>query len=772
MRKFLFLIPFFVFGMSAAAELTDLSGPWMVCEIDVSGNKNIAKKTVIKNSQAKKGLFYYMGYIGEDKREIMNTGNFDSVEVDIEDYGGTKKDKESGERFACHKITFQVEEKHIFDKIEYDGRKHLSKHAITEAMTLKIKDPYNEVKLQGDMDRIAAKYAEKGYINAEVTYQTSFDDAQKTAKVKLIIKEGERARVKEVIIDGADEIAVKKLLKKTANRPGKVYKPQRMGEDFQRMTLYGRNKGYWEYEVARPEVDYAGETNTDIVIKYGVKEGPKADFGQTIFEGNTIFTDEELKKQLYYRPSKLYNQNDFAASVRAIQEMYGNKGYLMAQITPVREMGDHGDLQITLDIEENQVFYVGHVDVSGYEHTKRNVLAREIVLKPGDRFDYSKVNRSIGKLVNLGFINNAVPEISPSVYADTVDVDFNVMEGSAGNIMGGIAMSSLDGLYGQASISHLNLFGTGQRLSVSSMFGENILDYTLSWSTPWVFDRPTSLSLDAFNTRRYRPYRHETRAYTERRIGGRVGVGPRFEEDKYHLGFYYSLQNNEIYDVNPQWQNEIGAGDMLISTLGASFAIDTRDNIWDPTEGWRNSIALDLSGGPLQGDLNDWTISLRSAYNKTLLNIGGNYPIVFVFSNRFSSTKPYGSTKELPVFERYFIGGADTVRGYENTGQIGPETGAEMYFVSNAEIRLPLAREGRRNIAQLAMFLDAGNSWNNFGDLDFSFGPEQNQFKAGVGFGLRFTQGLPIRIDWGYGLNHKDGENRTKFYFNMGASMF
>ena len=194
--------------------------------------------------------------------------------------------------------------------------------------------------------------------------------------------------------------------------------------------------------------------------------------------------------------------------------------------------------------------------------------------------------------------------------------------------------------------------------------------------------------------------------------------------------------------------------------------------MWDPTSGWRNSIGLALAGGPIGGDLDLWYLNARSIFNYTVLNVGGNYPIVFVLSNKIGSVRAYGRTNFVPAFEKFYLGGADTIRGYERAGEIGPKYGGDMYYVMNAELRFPLAREGRRNMAQFAFFFDLGNSWNHFDDLDFSLGPDVNQFKAGVGVGLRFTTpSLPIRIDWGYGLNHAAGQDRSHFYFNISNMM-
>ena len=383
--------------------------------------------------------------------------------------------------------------------------------------------------------------------------------------------------------------------------------------------------------------------------------------------------------------------------------------------------------------------------------------------------------------MNLGFINDVQIDLQPTADPQKVDLGFNVVEGRPGMFTAGLAMSSMDGLYGELSINHMNLFGRAQRLSLRTMFGKEILDYTVSWSTPWIYDKPTSLGVDLFNTRRYRSFSDENQAYTEKRIGGRVKVGPRFNDDIYQLSFGYSFENIDIYDIDAQFQppaanpgdkNYLEKGKTNLSTLSADFAVDTRDNMWDPTQGWRNSLGLALAGGPIGGDLDLWYLNARSIFNYTVLNVGGNYPIVFVLSNKFGSVQAYGRTTEVPPYEKFFLGGADTIRGYERAGEIGPEFGGDMYYVLNAELRFPIAREGRRNMAQFAFFFDMGNSWNKFSELDFSLGPDRNQFKAGVGVGLRFTTpSLPIRIDWGYGLNHAANQDRSHFYFNISNMM-
>ena len=778
------LAAFFSFSYARAEESAqpemDPNGPWMICGIEVDGLKNIRKKTVTKAASAKKGVLYDRYQVSEDIQDVSALGNFDSVEVDISPMPGQRKEKDGGnELYPCHRITYIVTEKPIFDRLTYTGRKHLGKGAITQAMTLKIKDPFNEAKLQADLERIKAKYAEKGYVNADVQYRLTKDDSLGVVYVELIINEGDRVRVGSVTLNGADELPADKILKKASNRPGKVFKPQNLQRDYVKMILYGRNKGYSDFMLTAPNVDI-NEEKTEVTISYDVTEGEKVDFGSVSFEGNNVFTPQELQKQVFFREGHLYNQKDFDDTITAIQNEYANKGYLQARVTPVKDIRD-GKLNLTFDISEGHIFYIDHIDVTGYTNTKKYVFTRELSIKPGDLYDNEKIRRSQTKILNLGFINDVQVDLQPTADPQKVDLGFNIVEGRPGMFTAGLAMSSMDGLYGELSINHMNLFGRAQRLSLRTLFGKEILDYTVSWSTPWIYDKPTSLGVDLFNTRRYRSFADDNQAYTEKRIGGRVKIGPRFNDDIYQLSFGYSFEHIDIYDVeerfrpplsNPGDPSYLEEGTTNMSTVSADFAVDTRDNIWDPTRGWRNSIGLALAGGPIGADLDLWYLNARSIFNYTVLNPGGNYPIVFVLSNKFGSVQAYGRTKEVPPFEKFFLGGADTIRGYERAGEIGPEYGGDMYYVMNAELRFPLAREGRRNMAQFAFFFDMGNSWNHFDDLDFSLGPNPNQFKAGVGVGLRFTTpSLPIRIDWGYGLNHGPNEDRSHFYFNISNMM-
>lgn len=754
-------------------------GPWLICELKTEGLVNINKKTVLKNISAKTNTFYALTSIQEDKNNLITLGNFENVEIDISPLSKqakNKADKKDKELYPCHSLTVILEEKPILEKFYYEGRKKLSKSAIQKVMMSKVKDPFSEAKLLADMDKIKAAYAENGFLNAQVSYTFEIDKEKNIVFVTLKIDEGQRTRVKEVNVEGLNKIPLKKFVKKLKNRPGKIYKVQNMPVDNYNATNFARNKGYYEFKIEN-YVPVFSDDNSEVTLNYTVQEGAKAYFGETTINGNTVLTEKEIDKSIYYVKGKLYNQQQFDGTVRALQEQYANKGYLRAEVVPQKNLDEaNNTLNINFQVQENNIVYVDHIDITGEGDTPKYIFAREVPFKEGSIFNYSKVQRGQNKLMNLGFLNDAQIDITPTNDINKVDVGYNIVEGRPGMFTAGVAMSSLDGLYGDISISHMNLFHRAQHLTARAMFGSRVLDYTVSWYTPWVFDKPVGFGIDAFDTRRYRPYMDTYSAYTEKRKGFRLNIGPRFNDDIYGLNFSYSLEGIKIYDIDSQYsdqeENGLIEGKSTQSTFGVTLARDTRDSIFDATEGSKNSINFELTGGPFMGNVDLYKINLKSAYNFTLLNIGKDYPIVLMIGQRAGSVKAYGRTNIVPAYERIFLGGADTVRGYETTGQIGPATGGEVYYIGNVELKFPIAREGRRTLAQLAAFFDIGNSWKNLNDVHFKTGSDVGDFKMGVGVGLRIvTPSLPIRLDWGYGLNHKSGEKRGYIYFSM-ANLF
>ena len=765
-------------GMSAdaapeAPEAGAAKGPWEVGAVQVKGNINVKSKVIAKTGKAKVGKLYYQDSVNSDITAILGLGSIETVSVDIGDISGkpvSAKFRDVAASSDAVTITYIVSEKFMIKEVKITGAKELSKGTVKDEMSLKEKDFFDDLKIREDLNKITDKYKEKGFIDARDDYEVRYDTAAHTAYLTVSVVEGKKSRIAEVTLEGAKSFPSKKLVKKMKNRPKKIYAPQEMDNDFKEIEAYYKDNGYGEYELKSSSVTF-NEDKSLVFVKAVLSEGPRQRFGVTLFSGNLVYPSKDLLDLLEYRRGTLFNQEKFDDSLKALQDKYADKGYLKALIKPEKSPNSgSGELDITFNITENNPIYVGNIDVEGNKATKTYVLRREIVQKEGTVFSSSKIRRSQEKLFNLGFLDDVGIAINPTPEPDKVDLVFDVTEGKPGMLTAGAGISSRDGLVGTLSLQHLNLLGRAYKTSLSWNFGKRVQDYTLSWSTPWIGNHPTTLGLDIFNTRHYMPYETTLSAYTQKRTGAKVTLGPRFEDDKYNLTTSYSLEKVRISDVstNPDYTKILLEGTSVTSSIYVEFARDTRDNIWDPTRGSKASIGVDLTGGPLMGDVNFYKPNLTYTYNLKLFSID-DYPFVFAVSNKAGYGAGFGKTPQLPVYERYFLGGADTIRGYNNNGQVGPLNGGNVYDILNLEFHFPLAREKKRTIVQWGFFLDVGNSWNHFDNVSMRTGSGVNDLKIGAGFGIRFTTpAFPIRLDWGYGFNHKSGEQLSDIYFTLG----
>lgn len=743
--------------------------PWVIGDIKASGLKNVKFSVVRGQVKARKGDLYDRPDLDRDIQSLLGLGQFERVGAEI-----SLLDKPVPEHFAKAAgasrqalLTFTVKEKPVIKKFLFEGNKKLSKGYLLDQMTLKSRDPFDRFKLEEDRVKLAAKYREKGFLDAELATEVRVDTETLKAEVVYKIAEGPKSRILLVEIGGVTAFKPKKLLKLMTNRRKKVYVEKELAADLEKIEAHYKNHGYLDVRLSTPIVAMSPD-KTKISIGLGVLEGRSYRFGETTFSGNLVVVSSALYKTLDYRPGRIFNQEKFDFTVRSIQELYADTGRLHMRVTPVKTHNPVTDrMDVRFDLVEGHVSYVAHVDVEGNKATKTYVLAREVVIKRGDPFSASRVRKSREKILNLGFIDEVEFDLQPAG-DDKVDLTFDVQEGKPGVLTAGAAYSSIDGLIGTLSLQHLNLFGRAQRASVQWSFGRRVQDYSVSWTTPWVGGKPVSLGVDAFNTRRVSPFDTSLSAYVERRTGGTVRVGPRFSEDKYHLNFSYSLSRISIQNIEEQFRGTLTEGTSILSSFGTELARDTRDSIWDPARGTRHSIGASLAGGPFQGDIHLFKPFYANQAHYTLFTVE-DWPFVLSFYNRGGYATQFNKTKQVPVQDRYFIGGQDSLRGYSPSGEAGFRQGGKFYDVANLEFGFPLARERRKTIVKLVFFGDIGGSWDRVKDISGRVGSGERDLKTDVGFGLRFvTPAFPIRLDYGYGLNHRTGERLYQINFGLG----
>ncbi|MDE2142331.1 MAG: outer membrane protein assembly factor BamA [Elusimicrobia bacterium] len=747
--------------------------PWVLGDIKAVGLKNVKMSTIRGQIKARKGDLYDRPDLDRDVQALLGLGQFERVGAEL-----TLMDKPVPDNFRKVAgtdrqvvLTFTIKEKPVIRTLTFEGQKKLSRGTLADEISAKKSDPYDRFKLDEDVNKIVSKYREKGFLDVAASVEVKIDTAASKADVTFKIAEGPKSLISLVEISGVKAFKPKKLLGLMKNARKKVFFEKDLPEDLKKIETEYRNNGYLDVVVSSPLVTLSPD-KTRISIAIGVNEGRPYRFGKSSFAGYIVFKSSEMARTVEYKRGKIFSQEKYESTIRGIQELYADVGRLRARVNPVKTFNPATQqMDVRYEVTEGPISYVDHVDVDGNKATKTYVIRREVVVKPGDRFSAARVRKSREKIMNLGFMDDVDVDLQPSpVDPDKVDLTFDVTEGKPGVLTAGAAYSSIDGLIGTLSVQHLNFLGRAQKVSANWSFGKRVQDYSVSWTTPWVGNSPTSLGVDVFHTRRINPFQGDLSAYTERRTGGTIRVGPRFQEDKYLLNFSYTLQQVTVQDIDPN-QNFGGAltpSTSVQSLVSVEFARDTRDSIWDPARGSRSGIGATLSGGPLMGDINFVEPTVTNQIHWTLYN-PDDWPFVFSIFHRGGYVAQFGSTKEVPVQNRFYVGGQDSLRGYSPSGEAGYVSGGKIYQVANAEFGFPLAREHHKSIVKLVIFADAGGSWDRVSDYNLRIGGTDTSVRTDVGLGIRFvTPAFPIRLDYGYGLNHRPGEKLYQINFGLG----
>ncbi|HRY29782.1 MAG TPA: outer membrane protein assembly factor BamA [Elusimicrobiota bacterium] len=734
----------------------------MIAEVTVEGNQSVKKRTVLGKVKIRKGDVVVDPAFRADVDRLLETGLFDDVQVALEDAPGPT----DAQGLARVRVIFRVKERSIIKRVDFKGNLKLPARKFRDELASKPGEPHDRFKVAQDVQKILSIYRDEGYADAKVEYFTSLDPKKRKTILTFFMTEGDRVMIKAVEVVGNRTVSagkIRRLMKKTRRK--KVFKEDSLREDLDEVKKFYQNKGFLEVSLSPPARDF-NEDHTRVSLTLNIVEGRRYRVGQFTFEGATLFDQKTLRKAITLKSGKLYRQDRMDESLQNIQNLYADKGYLRAEIVPNNITqafdDDNGQVDIRFDITESSVVYVDRIYIDGNTYTKEQVIRREILLKEGDVFAAGRVRRSVEKIYNLGFLDDVQVDVQQPRSPTRADIVFSVMEGKPGILSAGAGFSSVDGLLGTLQLQHINLFGRAQRLNLLWEFGERKQNYEIGWTDPWFLGKRMSFGVSVFDTVRRRPFGTDSTAYREGRRGFSLQLGPRITE-QLSLIHNYSYEEVRIYDIDSEHINDISPSEDITSSLTNGIVLDTRDNIFDASRGMRNSASVQVAGGPLGGDMNFYKPQLSSA-----LYVPTFWKFVFSLAGRGGYVRHFAPSKEVPISERFVMGGVDTVRGYD-FGEIGPEDYGRVMMVFNAEYKFPIVQERNRTILQGAFFADAGGSWSHADQVDLRIGRQENQMRSGVGFGIRFkTPVFPIRLDWGYGLNHRPGEQISQFYFTIG----
>ncbi|MFH1441919.1 MAG: outer membrane protein assembly factor BamA [Candidatus Omnitrophota bacterium] len=725
-----------------------------VKNIQIKGNKAISTNTILSKMKTKIGGPYKDNIINSDLKRLYLLGFFSDIKIDTQD---TKEGLI---------IIITVEERPIIQSISFAGKGHLRTRDEKLKQLLKSKEnQYIDYPTLSEDVRVIKKMYEKiGYNKAEVEYISSIDKENNKVKIVFEIQEGKRVKIKDILVEGNKSFPAAKILRLIKTKRAWLFnagilKEEVLKEDIKRVKAFYRKNGF---------VDAAAEYNikTDpkqpfLYITIKVVEGKKYLVGSVVIRGNKDITDKLiLSKITEIVPDKIFSQDAVKKDLSNIQGLYFDQGYISAQVRDITVVDPlTGRVNVEYDIIENDITYVNKIKVKGNVKTKDLVIRRELKIKPGDRFDGDKLKRSKERLGNLGFFDSVSYDTEDTPDPNKKDLVVDVKETKTGSFSFGGGYSTVDQLVGFFEIEQKNFdwknfpyfTGGGQNLRFKASFGSITDGFDLSFTEPWLFDYPVSFGFDGYK----REHDRDTDVgygYNEKVTGGDLRLGRELTEYT-RADFVYRYENIDISDISTDATQALKdeAGKNNISSAMLNVTYDSRNNIFDTLRGNVLNGSYTIAGGPLAGDKDFWKATCRASHYFPCIRDS-----VLEIRARAGFVEVYDDSDSVPIYERFFAGGADSIRGYKerNIGPMDPDSGDPLggnsLLIGNIEYTYPVF-----DFIKGAAFYDIGNVWSKASDITL------DDLKAGMGLGIRLKTPIgPIRLDYGFPLNKTEGEDK------------
>ncbi|MFW6134282.1 MAG: outer membrane protein assembly factor BamA [Elusimicrobiota bacterium] len=719
-----------------------------VKDIEIQGNKNVPAADIKEKISLRSGEEYSPKKAGKDISAIYEMGRFDDVSVSLEEVStGTVK------------IIYRVEEKPLIRKIEIKGNEEIKSGKVKKQIQLEENGYFDKFEMPEDVDRIKKFYKEEGFAECEVdAYHKEAEEGNEVV-VTYFIKEGNKIKIAEINLIGVVKENYKKIKKQIESKEGKKFNQNKIEQDKEKIIKYYKNNGYLNTEIDGPVLTY-GKERKNIYITYFVYEDSKYYIKDISFEGNQKIKDKEIKQAIGIEKGQIYSREEIEKAMMSIQEVYGKKGYIKMGVIPHYSY-DEKDKMISVDFEINEgpKVYIRNIYLDGNVITKDYVIRRKFKVKKGEPFNLQQVRRTQAEIYKLGFFSDVKVDMLPAGSPDKIDLVFVVREQKTGMASIGAGYSSQDKLVGTVRVSQDNLFGRGQKLSAMWEFGKEKQNYRIDFSEPYFFNTPTPFNFSIYNTVRTRYYKDGD--YKEQRRGGSLTGGRHFT-DELSVFLKYSLEQVKIHGVGSAIEDEIDEEKDTTSSITPTVSFDSRDYPFNPRKGYYASISNQVAGGIFGGDRDFVKTELKTTYFQPLVK-----KFTGVVNLNLGSVLAYSDSPSVPIYEKFNVGGAESLRGYDYWGEVGPPEGGNYKLVGNLEIKFPIVSEQGQTILQGAVFYDIGSAWNSLEDIELNSGVGENKLKRGFGVGIRFkTRAFPIRLDWGYGIDKRPKD--SQWYFTIG----
>lgn len=632
----------------------------------------------------------------------------------------------------------------------------------------------------------------------EVTYKKDespnlVSKLQNRVILKFAITENDKVTVRKIIFTGNKKVTSSDL-KGAMNdvEEAKWWKfwasarldKKKYEEDKKNILKYYYKNGYRDADIVSDSLVYSNDKK-DVNIYINVVEGNQYRLRNITWEGNTIYPVDVLNERLEFKKGDIYNYEKFEQNLRGnekqsdVSALFLDNGYLTFQLRTEEQRVEGDSVDVAIKLDERNQFKIGDVNILGNDKTKDKVIRRELYTVPGDYFNRALLYRSVQQLANLQYFNveklYGPQGIDYQLANDsTVTVSFRVEEKSSDYLNASVGYSGSYGVSGSVgvtlnnfAIDHPFTVGGGQILSFNWQFGVSTLyrTFTLGFTEPWLYDTPTMVGVEVFDTR-------QQYIYDLRQTGAtlRAGRRLRWPDDYFYLSGFFRYQYNNVLNGGGYYVEGLSHQ----YTLGATISRKDIDNPIFPSQGSNVSLDAQISGGPfLPGNVDYYKFDFKAEWYKRLFNTNR---LVFYTSTDFGFLNELKSGEKINPFEYYYMGGNGLVvattplRGYDDR-TVGPRNfnndviGGRVMAKFTTELRFSVTQDPIP--VYLLGFAEAGNVFKNINTTDlFTL-----RRSAGVGARIMINPIGLIGFDLGYGFDRMATDKKAPgwlFHFQFG----
>jgi len=676
-----------------------------------------------------------------------------------------------------------IQERPAIASISFSGNKSFPSDKMTEGLKqigLAEGLIFDRSMLDRAEQEIKRQYLAQGKYGADVKAIISPLERNRVA-VRFDIEEGAISKIRSLNIVGNKAFDEETLLEQFAlTTPGWLtwwnkndqYSKQKLTADLESLRSFYMNQGYLEFNVESTQVSITPDKR-DIYITINLTEGDKYTVTDVKLAGEMLVPEEEIRELITVAPGSIFNRQEVTESSKSIGDRLGNDGYAFANVNAVPEVNkENKTVAFTFFIDPGRRVYVRRINLTGNTRTRDEVLRREMRQLESAWYGADKIKRSKERLDRLQFFEDVNVE-TPAVpgTTDQVDLNINVTEKSTGSVMFGAGLSSAEGIVFGVTVNQNNFLGTGNRVSAQVNTGEVNTVYSLSYTDPYFTPDGISRGFDVYRRDVDTSYLR-TGSYESSSYGGGVRFGmPLNERDSVNAGLTLDYTSIDLQQESPKrYLDFCGStkgcdNTSLLLTIG--WAHDTRDNVLFPNKGVLQRISSEFALPGL--DLQYYKIDYKHSWYKDVTK-----SITFMLNGEIGYADSYGDDA-FPFFKNFYVGGVNSVRGFETSAIGDRETdparrsrsyavGGTKRIVGNAEIYFPVPGMKDSKQLRLSTFFDVGSVYGQ--DQNIELG--DLRYSTGIGVSWYSPFG-PLKVVLAKALNAEDDDKTEVLQFQFGS---